>query len=172
MISVRSKEQQAERLAHMLDDVLHLPGTSMRIGVDPLLGFIPVIGDTAAAVAGAGILVMARQLHLPWSVVARMANNLFKNGVLGSVPFAGDLYSFYFKSNAVNTALLLRAVKHGEQGACSLTTRPLTIQDIVGLAALILPTIALVAFVSIWLWNHNFSLLTILFPHFYQRWEG
>jgi hypothetical protein len=87
------------------------------------------------------------------------------------VPLVGDVYSFYFKSNAVNAALLLRAVKHGEEGMCSLTTCPLTIQDLVGLAALILPTIALVAFVSIWFWDHNISLLFMLFPRFYQLWE-
>lgn|SRR5574341_1580954 len=171
MSGVRSKELQAERLAHMLDDVLHVPGTSMRLGVDPLLGLLPVLGDAVATVGGAVLLVMARQLHVPWSVVARMANNLFKNGLLGSVPVVGDAYSFYFKSNAVNAALLLRAVKHGEAGMCSLTTRPLTIQDLLGLAALILPTIALVAFVSIWFWEQNISLLFILFPHFYRLWE-
>ena len=172
MIGVRSKERQAECLAHMLDDGLHVPGTSVRMGLDPLFGLIPVVGDAVAAVGGAAILVMARQLHVPWRVVARMANNLFKNGLFGSVPFLGDAYSFYFKSNAVNAALLLRAVKQGEEGACALTTRPLTILDMIGLTALILPTFALVAFVSIWFWDHNISLLyIILFPHFYQRWE-
>lgn len=172
MAMVRAKEQQAERLAHMLDDMVHLPGTRMRIGADPVLGLIPIFGDAVATIGGAAILVMARQLHVPWRVLARMANNLFKNGLLGSMPFAGDAYSFYFKSNAVNTALLLRAVKQGEEGTCSLTTRSLTIQDVVGLAALILPTIALVAYMSFWFWDHNISYLSILFTHYYQRWEG
>ena len=172
MSGVRSKEQQAERLAHMLDDMLHLPGTRMRMGVDPLLGLIPVVGDALATVGGAAILVMARQLHVPWSLLAQMAYNLFKNGLFGSIPFAGDAYSFYFKSNAVNTALILRAVKHGEGESCSLTTHPLTIRDVIGLAVLILPTIALVICMSFWFWDHNISYLSILFPRFYQRWEG
>jgi hypothetical protein len=172
MSSVRSKEQQAERLAHMLDDVLHLPGIRMRMGVDPLLGLIPVVGDALATVGGAALLVMARQLHVPWSLLVQMAYNLFKNGLFGSVPFAGDAYSFYFKSNAVNTTLILRAVKHGEEDSCPLTTHPLTIQDVIGLAMLILPTIALVTYVSFWFWDHNISYLSILFPNFYQRWDG
>ena len=164
----RTREQQAEAIAHVLDDVLHLPGTSMRMGVDPVLGLIPVVGDALATVGGAAILVIARQLHVPWSTLAKMAYNLLKNGLFGSVPFAGDAYSFYFKSNAVNAALLLRAVKCGEGGSCSLTARPLTIQDLVGLAVLILPTIAMVAFVSFWFWDHNISYFSILFPHFYE----
>lgn len=89
-----------------------------------------------------------------------MAYNLFKNGLFGSVPFAGDAYSFYFKSNAVNTTLILRAVKHGEEDSCPLTTHPLTIQDVIGLAILILPTIALVTYVSFWFWDHNISYLS------------
>ena len=172
MSDVRSKEQQAECLAHMLDDMLRLPGTRMRMGVDPLLGLIPVVGDAIATAGGAAILVMARQLHVSWSLLVPMAYNLCKNGLLGSVPFAGDAYSFYFKSNAVNTALILHAVQHGEKGACSLVTHPLTIQDVLGLAVLIVPTIALVASVSWWFWDHNISYLSILFPRFYQRWDG
>lgn len=169
---VRVKEQQAERFAHLLDDVLRIPGTRMRMGVNPLLGLVPIIGDAIATLVGMAILVIARQLNVPWSMLGKMAYNLLKNGLFGSVPFVGDAYSFHFKSNAVNTALLLRALKHGTEGACSLTTRPLTIQDMAGLALLILPTIAMIAFVSFWFWDHNISYLSILFPHFYQRWEG
>lgn len=172
MAMVRVKEQQAERFAHLLDDVLRIPGTRMRMGVNPLLGLVPIIGDAIATLVGMAILVIARQLNVPWSMLGKMAYNLLKNGLFGSVPFVGDAYSFHFKSNAVNTALLLRALKHGTEGACSLTTRPLTIQDMAGLALLILPTIAMIAFVSFWFWDHNISYLSILFPHFYQRWEG
>lgn len=95
-----------------------------------------------------------------------MAYNLFKNGLFGSVPFAGDAYSFYFKSNAVNTTLILRAVKHGEEDSCPLTTHPLTIQDVIGLPILILPTIALVTYVSFWFWDHTISYLSILISQF------
>jgi hypothetical protein len=164
MALVRTKEQQAEKIAHVLDDVFHVPGTSIRIGADPLLGLIPVIGDAMATISGTTILVMARQLDIPWSVVAFMAFNQLKNGLIGAVPFIGDAYSFYFKSNAVNTALLLRTVKRGEEGACALTTHPLTIQDVAGLALMILPTIALIGFVSVWFWNHNISFISLFFP--------
>jgi hypothetical protein len=173
MAMVRMKEEQAEAIAHILDDIVRLPGTHVRMGADPLLGLIPIVGDAVAALFGAAILVVARQLNVPWPVVGTMAFNQLKNGLIGAVPIIGDVYSFYFKSNAVNAALLLRAVKRGEQGACLLTTHSLTIQDLARLAALILSAIALVGFVSFWFWDHNISLLSILFfQHFYQRWEG
>ena len=140
----------------------------MRIGADPLAGIIPVFGDALVTAWGAAILIYARQLNVPWSVLTRMAYNQFKNGLIGAVPFVGDLYSFGFKSNAINAALMLRAVKRGKEGTCSLTTRPLRIQDVVGLIMLILPTLAVVAFASFWFWDHNISYFSILFSSFCQ----
>lgn len=168
MTMVRTKEQQAEAVAHVLDDIIHLPGTGIRLGADPMLGMIPVVGDAVATLLGTVILVVARQLHVPWRIVGSMAFNQWKNGVIGAVPFIGDVYSFYFKSNAVNAALLLRAVKHGEQGACPVATHSLTMQDLAGLAVLILPTVALVGVVSLWFWNHNVSYFSLFFPSPYH----
>ncbi len=168
MAVVRTKEQQAEKIAHVLDDILRLPGTSMRIGADPLLGLIPIVGDAIATILGAAILVSARQLDVPWRVLASMAFNRLKNGLIGAVPFIGDAYSFYFKSNAVNTALLLRTLKHGEEGTCSLRAHALTMRDMAGLAVLILPTTALVGFMSFWFWDHHISYISVFFPTPYQ----
>ncbi|HEU4683126.1 MAG TPA: DUF4112 domain-containing protein [Nitrospira sp.] len=164
MLPVRTKEEQAEALAHVLDDMMILPGTHFRMGIDPLLGSFPVIGDTLATLLGGAILVFARQLDVPWKIVTRMAVNQWKNGLLGAVPFVGDAYSFYFKSNAVNAALMLRTIKGGKEGNCPLTTRPLTLSDIAGLAILIVPVIVLVTALSSWFWNHNISYVSLLFP--------
>jgi len=68
----------------------------------------------------------------------------------------------------VNTALLLRTIKHGEEGKCPLTTHPLKIQDMAGLAGLLLPIIALVGIVSFWFLEHNISYNSIFFPTPYQ----
>jgi len=65
MALVRTKEEQAEAIAHVLDDVLRVPATRMRIGADPLIGLIPVVGDAIATCLGAVILVIARQLNVP-----------------------------------------------------------------------------------------------------------
>lgn len=97
-----------------------------------------------------------------------MTFNQLKNGLIGVVPFIGDAYSFYVKSNAVNTALLLRAVRRGEDGTCALTTHALTMRDVAGLALLILPTVAPVGFVSFWFWDHSISYISLFFPTTYQ----
>jgi hypothetical protein len=164
MEMVRTKEARAEAIAHLLDDVLRVPGTRLRMGVDPLLGLVPVIGDAIATLLGMVILLIARQLNVPWRIVAEMGLNQLKNGLIGAIPFLGDAYSFHFKSNAVNTALLLRAVKHGEDGTCLLTAHAISLRDIAGLAAMILPIVSLVAFISLWFWDQNISYLSLFFP--------
>ena len=104
MDPVRSKEQQAELIAHVLDDAIRLPGTAIRFGADPIVGLIPVIGDVLAVLSGVPILLIARQLRVPSNDLIRMAYHQLLNGVIGAIPVVGDFYSFGFKSHAKNSA--------------------------------------------------------------------
>src|SRR5688572_26138602 len=97
MEQVRSKEQQAELIAHLLDDAIRLPGTSIRFGADPIVGLIPVVGDVIAVLSGALIILIARQLRVPTNDLIRMAYHQLLNGLIGAIPVLGDLYSFGFK---------------------------------------------------------------------------
>ncbi len=99
----------ADMLAKMLDTAVRIPGTSVYIGLDPLLGLIPGIGDALANLMGTIILGLATRLRVPRIVVARMSLNLLINGTVGTVPIVGDLFSFWFRSNAKNAALLREA---------------------------------------------------------------
>jgi hypothetical protein len=168
MDPVRPQAQQAERTAHILDDLFHVGGTRISFGLDPLIGLIPVFGDVIATMWGTIILVQARRLGVPSSVLLQMAFNLFKNGLIGTLPVFGDVYSFVFKSHAKNTAQLLRAIKQGEDGSCQLMAQSLTLLDIGILLALTGPTVLAVGYVSLWLWNHNISYFFLFFPPPYQ----
>jgi hypothetical protein len=95
-------------LADLLDQRFTIPGTSIRIGLDPILGLIPGIGDALANTAGAAILVIAAQLNVPKIVLVRMGSNLAANALIGAIPVFGDLFSIWFRSNAKNAALLER----------------------------------------------------------------
>ena len=161
MKAVRDKEQQAELLAHVLDDAVRLPGTSLRFGLDPVVGLVPVIGDVLVTACGAVILLIARQLRVPTSVLCQMAYNQLVNGLVGAVPFIGDAYSFWFKSHAKNTALMVHAVKRGEEGACPLAVPSLSLFDL-GLVLILTAPIIIVGYVSLWLWERGFSILSFL----------
>ena len=167
-MNVREKEEQADNIARMLDTALSVPGLRSRVGLDPLVGMLPIVGDVLATLTGATILVIARQLHVPWDMQLRMAYNLLKNGLIGTIPLLGDAYSFFFKSHQLNAALLIRSVKRGEDGQCLLETKSLTMQDAAALALLILPTVVLVFTASMWFWHHDASLLSFIYPTPYQ----
>ena len=99
----------ADILAKVLDTSIRIPGTSWSIGLDPLLGLIPGIGDVIANLIGTVILGIATRLQVPRVVLTRMSLNLLINGTVGAVPIVGDLFSVWFRSHARNAALLREA---------------------------------------------------------------
>jgi hypothetical protein len=99
----------AELLAKILDTTVKIPGTSLYVGLDPLLGLIPGIGDMLANLIGTVILILAARLQVPQIVIARMSLNLLINGTIGAIPILGDLFSIWFRSHARNAELLRRA---------------------------------------------------------------
>ncbi|THI88857.1 MAG: DUF4112 domain-containing protein [Nitrospira sp. CG24A] len=99
----------AEFLAKILDTTVKIPGTPFYVGLDPLLGLIPGIGDMIANLIGTVILILAARLRVPQIVIARMSLNLLINGTVGAVPILGDLFSIWFRSHARNAELLRRA---------------------------------------------------------------
>lgn len=99
----------ADILAKVLDTTIRIPGTSWYVGLDPLLGLLPGIGDVIANLIGTVILGIATRLQLPRIILARMSLNLLINGTVGAVPVIGDLFSVWFRSHARNAALLREA---------------------------------------------------------------
>jgi hypothetical protein len=101
----------AERLrrlrsvAWLMDNSIPLPG-GMRIGADALIGLIPGIGDAIGALISAYLINEARSMGASRSVLLRMTGNVLIETVIGSIPFAGDLFDAAFKANMRNLALL------------------------------------------------------------------
>ena len=99
---------RARALAHLLDSAFRIPGTSVTVGLDPIIGLIPVLGDLAGAVASGYIVLTAARLGAPRVVLARMLLNIGTDTVVGSVPVLGDLFDVGFRSNIRNMELLDR----------------------------------------------------------------
>lgn len=57
----------AEFLAKILDTTVRTPGTRIYLGLDPLLGLIPGIGDMLANVIGTVVVILAARLQVPRS---------------------------------------------------------------------------------------------------------
>jgi len=97
-----------EALAKLLDVAFILPGTKIRYGVDGLIGLIPVVGNIIATGLSLWLVREARALGAPWHVTARMLGNVAVQGVVGTVPVAGDAFDVLFRGNMRNARLLRR----------------------------------------------------------------
>ena len=93
-------------IALLMDNLVRVPGTQFRVGIDPLIGLIPGLGDTGAAMISALALVQAARQGVPKVVLVRMSLNILINELIGIVPVIGDAFSFWFKSNARNYELI------------------------------------------------------------------
>ena len=113
LISAADAPQTTERirrmrsLAWLLDNSIPLPG-GWRIGLDPIIGLVPGLGDAIGALLSAFIISEARSLGAPRSILLRMIGNVAIDTVLGAIPFAGDIFDAAFKANSRNLALLAR----------------------------------------------------------------
>ena len=94
--------------AQWLDGGFRIPGTSIRFGLDPLLGLIPGAGDAAGAVLAGWILVEAIRLGASRATLLRITANVALDAVLGAVPVIGDVFDFAWKANLRNVTLLER----------------------------------------------------------------
>ncbi|MCA9443615.1 MAG: DUF4112 domain-containing protein [Candidatus Omnitrophica bacterium] len=101
------------KLADLLDNRYRIPGTPIRVGWDPIIGLIPVVGDTLTAGLGGFIVREAIRLGARKRVILRMLFNLFLDWLIGLVPFIDILLDMGFKANAKNARLLVREWEAG-----------------------------------------------------------
>ena len=107
-------EAFSKLIAYVMDNVLKVPGTGARIGINPILDLIPGIGDAGATVIQALTIVEAARRKVPKIVLARMALNVLLNGAMGVIPGVGEVFAFWFRPSSRNYNLLL---KHAPQDA-------------------------------------------------------
>lgn len=123
-------------LAKVMDSLFTLPGTKVKMGLDPIIGLLPGIGSPLSAAVSVYLLVRAAEARVPNRILARMAVNILINAVLDEVPIAGDALSIFFRSNKMNYELLQ---KHAG------TRKESTWRDYLVIAGLVLGVIALLA---------------------------
>ena len=102
-----SARTRVGRIAKLLDGLVTIPGTRIRIGLDAVLGLIPGLGDIAGLLLGSSILLESVRVGAPRGLIARMLGNLVVDTVGGSVPVVGDIFDVAFRSHARNARLLL-----------------------------------------------------------------
>jgi len=101
--AVRARVEAMEKL---LERAFVIPGINRPIGVDSIVGLIPVVGDIATALMGAYIVWEGRNLGMSKMQLTRMAANIGIDTALGAIPFAGDMFDFFWRSNSRNLRII------------------------------------------------------------------
>ena len=99
--------QNLERIAWLMDRAIKVPGTRITLGLDAILGLLPIGGDVLTGfVQVALVLVALKYYRVPRHVAARMAGNVLLDVTVGAIPLLGDMFDVVFKANTKNLKLL------------------------------------------------------------------
>jgi hypothetical protein len=110
----RAALQRTRTVAQLLDDAIPLPFVDYRIGLDPLLGLLPIAGDVITGVIGLYVLVEAALVGTPPARLARMLANLVADIAIGTIPVVGDVFDAVWKANVRNVDLFEEYVTSGD----------------------------------------------------------
>jgi hypothetical protein len=102
----RRARERLIRLSHLMDAAVEIPILRTRVGLDAVLGLVPVAGDLFSAGIGLFLVAQARELGASRWLQARMIGNLLADAALGAVPLAGDIADVYFRAHLRNLKLL------------------------------------------------------------------
>ena len=101
-----SVRRRVESLEQLLEGLFEVPVLGRRIGLDAILGLVPVAGDAITAVLGLYLVWEARNLGMPRWQLWRMAGNVGIDTLVGAVPVAGDLFDLLYRSNTKNLKII------------------------------------------------------------------
>ncbi len=100
------RDENLDLLAHVLDDFIRIPGTSIRLGLDGIVGVIPGVGDVIGGIASCIIIVAAWVRGVSYGTLLRMMVNVGIEVGVGSIPIVGDMFDIVWRANRRNYALL------------------------------------------------------------------
>jgi|TARA_B100001758_G_scaffold224572_1_gene216049 hypothetical protein len=95
-----------KRLSERLDNTFTIPGTKYKIGIEALIGAVPIIGDLIGGILASYIMYSGMKMGAPPRIIARMAVNIAIDFAIGSIPIIGDLFDLVWKANRKNVELI------------------------------------------------------------------
>ncbi len=137
-----------QRLSWVLDESIPLT-SSYRVGIDGLLSFIPVVGDSAGFVLSGVIILAGLQAGCSWATITRMAARNLGESLAGMIPLVGPVVSFAWKSNERNLATIRHDLENHDR--VSRSSRRVLIAGTVVLAFTALALFSAAALMGWWI---------------------
>jgi Domain of unknown function (DUF4112) len=107
--------KRLRQLSGLLDNIVTIPGTTVGIGLDPIIGLLPIGGDALGLIFSFYIIMEAAQIGVSRATLGRMVMNVIVDSLVGAIPMLGDLFDFAWKANNYNIILLEEALKSPHQ---------------------------------------------------------
>jgi hypothetical protein len=98
--------QRVEALERLLERSVVIPGLNRVVGLDAIIGLVPIAGDLIGAGFALYLVWEARNLGMSKWHRARMIANVGFDTLVGAVPLAGDVFDFFFRSNSRNLKII------------------------------------------------------------------
>ena len=95
-------------LEAIMERTFVIPGINRAVGLDAIIGLIPVLGDVVGAAIGSWMIWEARNLGMSKFQLARMGGNVAFDTAIGLIPFVGDAADLLFRSNTRNLRIIKR----------------------------------------------------------------
>lgn len=124
--SPQAVRQRVVALEKVLERAFTVPGTQMKVGLDAIVGLVPVVGDWITGAMSAYLVWEARNLGMSKWQLTRMSGNVVFDTLVGMVPFAGDLFDFVFKSNSKNLRIIKAHLDKHHPGTVTLEAERLS----------------------------------------------
>lgn len=102
------RDETLRKLEVLLDEAFRIPGTSIRFGIDGIIGLVPGLGDVIAGLLSLIIPLAAWIRGVPYVALVRMLVNLGIGVLIGTIPLIGDAFDIAWKPNRRNYQLLVR----------------------------------------------------------------
>ena len=132
-----------KRLSERLDETFTIPGTERKIGIESIIGAIPLIGDLIGGIISTYIIYSGIKMGASPRVIARMATNIAIDFAIGSIPIVGDLFDFVWKANKKNVELIEETTLLNEEN--NKINYLIAATLIVGLVAIMLVILAIIS---------------------------
>ncbi len=142
--------QWIERLTHVMDTAIRVPGTNIRFGLDAIVGLIPFYGELVTYGVSASMVLAMVKDGVSGKVVVLMVWNVIKDSIIGSIPFIGDIYDIGNKANVRNLKLLKEHQAEGKHTGSGIGTILLVLGAFVGVFVLL---VMFIIYGVAWLWS-------------------
>ena len=117
----RSVRQRVEALERLLEGLVEIPVLRRKVGLDAIVGLVPVAGDLITAAMGLYLVWEARNLGMSRWQIWRMTANVGFDALVGAVPLAGDLFDFLYRSNTRNLKIIKKHLDKHHPATMTLT---------------------------------------------------